>query len=240
MGISFAVPINEAISAAEQLKATGFVSRGRLGVYLADVSKDVAEAAGIPLTNGSLVGRLEKGGPAELAGIQGGDIITKFNSQPFNKSAELRRLVAGVKPGEKIHLGLWRKGSYQTVDVVLGSMEKDNEKDGASTGSREDEAPAKIKNALGIVANDLTEEQKIQFRLSSGAVIAEVDGVSGSAGLLPGDVIVTVNNIDVINAAKFAELTAHLETQKKVLLLVRRGENTQFFTLRPDSTTAEK
>lgn len=238
MGISFAVPINEAISAAEQLKTTGFVSRGRLGVYLADVSKDVAEAAGLPLTNGSVVGRLEKDGPAELAGIHGGDIITKFNNVPFNKSAELRRLVAAVKPGVKINLGLWRNGKYQVVDVVLGSMEAD--KESGATDDKQDETPAKIQNALGIVANDLTAEQKTQFRLSSGVVIAEVDGVSASSGLLPGDVIVTLNNIDVVNAAKFIELTEHLDAQKKVLLLVRRGENTQFFSLRPDSITAEK
>ena len=236
MGISFAVPIDEAIAAAEQLKTTGFVSRGRLGVYLTDVTKDVAEAVGLPLINGSLVGRLEKDGPAELAGIQGGDIITRINNVLINKSADLRRLVAAVKPGTKINLVLWRKGSYQNVDVVLGAMEKEP----VSADAKEQAAPEINQNVLGIVARDLTDELKIQLRIASGVVIAEVGGASAGAGLLAGDIILTLNNIDVTNTAKFAELTAQLDPQKKALLLVRRGDNTQFFALRLDRKTASK
>ena len=236
MGISFAVPINEAIAAAEQLKTSGFVSRGRLGVYLSDVGKDIADAVGPSVANGSLVGRLEKDGPAELAGIQGGDIITKLNNVAVNKSAELRRLVASVKPGTKISLGLWRKGSYQNIDVVLGSMEADK----TTAQVKESEAPAPLQNALGIIANDLSVEQKGQLRLAAGVVIAAVDGVSAGAGLLPGDIILTFNNVDVTTTDQFTALSAQLDTQKKVLLLVRRGENTQFFTLRPDRTTASR
>ena len=228
MGISFAVPINDAIATAEQLQASGHVTRGRLGVYLGDVSKDIAQAVGLPSADGSLVGRIEKDSPAELAGIQGGDIITRFNDSAVKKSADLRRNVAATIPGKQVDLVVWRKGAYQTISVVLAAMEIEKKTADASP------APATLGNILGIAASNLTETQKKQLRLTSGVVLTEVDGVAAHAGLLPGDILLTLNNKEVIDLDKFTALSAQITSSAQVLVLVRRGENAQFFSLHPN------
>jgi len=126
MGISFAVPIDEAMRVSEQLKTTGRVTRGRIGVQIGEVTKDVAESLGLPKANGALVQRVESGGPADKGGIEAGDIIVKFNGAPIEKSSDLPRLVGSTKPGARSTVTVWRKGAARDLNLTIAEMEPDN------------------------------------------------------------------------------------------------------------------
>lgn len=229
MGISFAIPINDAIRVSEQLKAVGRVTRGRLGVYLLDVNKEIAESLGLPRAQGAMVGRTEKGGPAEQAGLLDGDIVLSFNEVQIEKSAELRRLAAATPPGTPSRLTVWRKGAAQEVTLTLAELEQEKE---APAVDRKPQAEPAV-NVLGMAVTNLTDAQKKELRVASGVVINKVEGSAARAGLRPGDRVITANNVDVQDAAQFATLVAQADPQKLVLLLIRRGENSQFLALRP-------
>jgi serine protease Do len=225
MGISFAIPIDEAMRVADQLKATGHVTRGRLGVYLGDVSRELADTLGWPKAQGGLVGRIEKGGPADKAGLLGGDIILKFNGAAVEKSADLRRMAAATRPGAEVKLGIWRKGAAQEISLTLAELEQE-------VARADVEAPDQTENALGLVINDLTTAQKNTLGIATGILIKNADGVAERAGLRTGDIILTINNLDVKSAKQFSALLAKTDPKKPVLLLARREETSQFFTLR--------
>jgi serine protease Do len=231
MGISFAVPIDEAMGTANQLKSTGHITRGRLGVYLGEVNKELAESLGLPSAKGSVIGRVEKDGPAEKAGLTGGDIIIKYNNVAVDKSADLRRLVAATKPGSKVNVVVWRKGAAQTIAVTLAEVEPDKVEVKAQGDTPSDSEIAS--NAFGIDVVNLTDAQKKELQLSGGVLITSVDGATVRPGLHEGDIILTLNNVDVKTVAQFTALAAKTDTKKTIVLLVRRGENAQFVSLKP-------
>ena len=232
MGISFAVPIDEAMATADQLKSAGHVTRGRLGVYLGEVSKELAESLGLPSAKGSVIGRVEKGGPAEMAGLAGGDIIVKFNNVVVDKSADLRRLVAATKPGSNVKLLVWRKGVTQVITVTLAEIELEKQ---AKNEASPAEPEAINANVFGIDLLNITDAQKKELQLSSGVLVTNVDGATVRPGLHEGDIILTLNNVDIKDVAQFTALAAKTDTKKTIVLLVRRGENSQFISLRPMS-----
>jgi serine protease Do len=231
MGISFAVPIDEAMRVSEQLKTTGRVTRGRIGVQIGEVTKDVAESLGLPKANGALVQRVEAGGPADKGGIEAGDIITKFNGAPIEKSSDLPRLVGNTKPGARSTVTVWRKGAARDLNVSIAEMEPDNK-----VAKREEKQakPEQAVNTLGLVVNDLTEAQKKELKLDGGAVVETAEGAAARAGLRPGDLILRINNTDVKDGKQFNALVSKLEPKKTVLLLVRRGDSSQFVTVKPN------
>jgi len=229
MGISFAIPIDEAIRVAEQLKASGHVSRGRIGVYLGDVSKEVAESLGLPKAQGSLVGRIEKGGPADKAGLQGGDIILDFNGVAVQRSAELRRMAADTRPGTKVKVKLWRKGAAQDATLTVAELEPELAK--ATAFKVQEQTP----QLLGLQIENLPPAQKKELGLSTGIVITDADGVAARAGLQPGDIILTLNNQDVTDTKQFAAAVGKADRKKPILLLARRGDISQYITLRPNA-----
>jgi serine protease Do len=229
MGISFAVPIDEAIRVSEQLKTIGRVVRGRIGVQIGEVTKDVAESLGMQRAQGALVARVEPGSPAEKAGVEAGDIITHFNNIVIEKSGDLPRLVGNTKPGTSSTLSVWRKGAKRDLSVTIAEMETD------VVAKKEEKKPKQEQavNALGLVVANLTDAQKRELKLEGGVVIELAEGAAGRAGLQPGDVIVRLNNTDIRDAQQFNGLVAKLEPKKNALLLVRRGESSQFVPLRP-------
>jgi serine protease Do len=228
-GISLAIPIEDAMRIADQLRASGKVTRGRIGVAISDVSKELAESLGLAKGNGALVQRVESGTPAEKAGIKPGDVITKFNGQAIEKSADLSRAVAATKPGSRSTVTVFRTGANKDLSITV--VESDAEK----VARRDDKKPKgdESVNAFGMTVSDLSEAQKSELKLSGGVQVEAVDGAAARAGLRPGDVITQINNTEVSNAKQFNGVVAKLDAKKIAALLVRRGELTQFVTLKP-------
>jgi serine protease Do len=232
MGISFAIPIDEAMRVADQLKSTGKVVRGRIAVSIGEVTKDVSEALGLPHAEGALVSSVEPGGPADKAGIQPGDIILKFNGTPVLVDTDLPRMVGDTKPGTKATVTVWRKGQARDLPITIAEMQ-------AEKVAKADDAPspapkAKPSNKLGVTVRDIPADQKKALKLQTGGVLVDaVDGPAARVGLQKGDIIIRVGDTDIASAKQFDDAVARLDVGKPVAVLVRRGENSQFVTMRP-------
>ena len=236
MGISFAIPIDEAMRVAEQIRTSGRVTRGRIGVGIAEVTKDVAEPLGLPRTAGALVRNVEAGGPADRGGIEVGDIILKFDGRDIQRSTDLPRLVGNTKPGSKVQVSVWRKGAMRELSVVVAEMQPEQQAR-AGNGNRPQPGPgagpAPQSNALGLVVADIPEERKAQLRIKGGVLVESAEGAAGRAGLRAGDVILSLNNQDVTGARQFNEAVAKLDRSRTHIMLVRRGDSAQFVPIRP-------
>ncbi|OEZ97169.1 DegQ family serine endoprotease [Duganella sp. HH101] len=236
-GISFAVPIDEAIRVSEQLKKNGKVTRGRIGVQIGEVSKEVAESLGLKSAQGAEVSLVEPGGPADKAGIKAGDIILKFNGVPVNRSSDLPRLVGGTALASKATVTVWRKGQQLDLPVTVAELEGDKvAKAGKGKGKGGAAEPEAAKaNALGLKVSDLTAEQKKELGVDGGVVVDAAEGVAGRAGVQEGDVLLQLNNIEVKDAKQFNAAVAKLDAKKPSVLLVRRGDVAQFVSVRPSA-----
>lgn len=231
MGISFAIPIDEAMRVVEQLKSSGTVSRGRLGVEMGDLSKEVAESLGLEKLQGALVARVEAGAPAEKAGIQEGDVILKFNGIAIDKRSDLPRIVGATKPGSKVTIGVWRRGAMKEIIAVVGEAESDKAAQKADKKSKKEAGV----NHLGLTVSDLTDAQRRSMPNGLGVAVENVDGAAAVSGLRPGDVILMMNNVDIKDVKQFDALVAKLDHKKPAVVLVRRGESSQFVVIRPTS-----
>ena len=236
-GISFAVPIDEAIRVSEQLKKNGKVTRGRIGVQIGEVSKEVAESLGLKSAQGAEVSLVEPGGPADKAGIKAGDIILKFNGVPVNRSSDLPRLVGGTALASKATVTVWRKGQQLDLPVTVAELEGDKvAKAGKGKGKGGAAEPEAAKaNALGLKVSDLTAEQKKELGVDGGVVVDAAEGVAGRAGVQEGDVLLQLNNIEVKDVKQFNAAVAKLDAKKPSVLLVRRGDVAQFVSVRPSA-----
>lgn len=232
MGISFAIPIDEAMRVAEQLKSTGKVVRGRIAVAIGQVTKDVADSLGLPKAGGALVSSVEPGGPADKAGIQPGDIILKFNGTPVDAETDLPRMVGDAKPGTKATVTIWRKGRTSELPITVAETPTDKT---AKAAERQAPRPkARPRNPLGVAVGDLSPEQQKALKLPRGGVeVQAVEGPAARVGLQKGDIILRVGDTDIVSAKEFEQVVAHLDPQKPVAVLVRRGDNTQFVPMHP-------
>ena len=238
MGISFAIPIDEAMRVAEQLKTSGKVTRGRIAVAISEVTKDVADSLGLPKARGAMVSSVEPGGPADKAGVQAGDIILKFNNKPVENATDLPRMVGDTKPGNRATLTIWRKGQTRDLPVTIAEMQPDklNKPD-----ARKTPAPrVRAANALGIAVSDIPADQMKALKLRNGVQVEAVEGPAARVGLQKGDIISRVGDTDIVSAKQFDEVMQHLDPKKMVAVLVRRGDNTQFIPLRPRAVPAQK
>ncbi|QPF72761.1 DegQ family serine endoprotease [Roseateles sp. DAIF2] len=226
MGISFAIPIDEAVRVSDQLRASGRVIRGRIGVEPVDVTKDVAEAIGLGKPAGALVRRLVEDSPAEKAGLEGGDVITKFDGKTVDRATDLRRIVAATKPGSKVTMQVFRRGAHKDLSITVAELEDDNPR-------RPAEPAAKPTPTLGLSVVDLSEAQKRELKLRGGVRVEAVEGAAARAGLREGDLILSVDNNEVANAKQFQTMIAKLEKAKLINMLVRRGNAVNFILVRP-------
>ena len=231
-GISFAIPIDEAARVSDQLRSSGRVTRGRIGVQIDQVSKEIAESIGLGKPLGALVRGVESGAPADKAGIEAGDIITKFDGKQIEKSSDLPRLVGNVKPGTKSVVTVFRRGTLKDFPVVIAEVEA--EKAIRKTSAPEPKPPiAGAAQVLGLVVSELPDAQKKELKLKGGVKVDTADGAAGRAGLREGDVIVAVANSEVTSVKEFEAALAKADKSKSVNVLFRRGEWAQYALIRP-------
>ncbi len=231
MGIAFAIPIDEATRVSDQLRASGRVTRGRIGVQIDQVTKDVAEAIGLGKPQGALVRGVESGSPAEKAGVEAGDIIIKFDGKAIEKSTDLPRLVGNVKPGTRSTLTVFRRGSSKDLSVTIGEVEAD--KPVARKDREEKPRTSGAAQALGLVVADLTDAQKKELKLKGGVLVNAATEAAARAGLREGDVILAVANMEVGGVREFEAVLGRLDKGKPINVLFRRGDWAQYAVIRP-------
>ncbi len=230
MGLSFAIPINVAIDIADQLKTDGRVKRGRIGVVIQEVTAELAESFGLDAPRGALVNRVEKGGPAQKAGIEVSDVILKFASEDVESSNDLPRIVGQTKPGSIVEVELWRDGKLKTLTIKVGEIPAD-ENASAKSNSQKERAKNEVPE-LGLVVSDLTSQQLKQQELQSGIRIDKVSGVGQKAGLRSGDVILALNNDDVESVEQFVKLMDQYSEARSIALLIHRGGGSLYVPIR--------
>ena len=231
-GISFAIPIDEAARVSDQLRTTGKVTRGRIGVQIDQVSKEVAESIGLGKPQGALVRGVEAGAPADKAGIEAGDIITKFDGKQIEKSTDLPRLVGNVKPGTKSVVTVFRRGTTRDFSVVVAEIEA--EKPARKASGPEPKPPvAGPAQVLGLAVSDITDAQKKELKIKGGVKVDTVEGAAARAGLREGDVIIAIANTEITNVKEFEAALAKLDKSKAANVLLRRGELAQYVLIRP-------
>jgi len=223
MGVSFSIPIDVAMQVGQQLETTGHVTRGKLGVVIQNVTQGLADSFGLPQPEGALVSSVEKGGPAEHAGVQPGDVILKLNGQVLKDSTELPVQIASIAPGTSVQLEVWRDHATRTVDVKLGAVQ-DNRSASNRGGAHEDGGK------LGLAVRPLTEQEERQGGVKGGLVVERVTGPAAEAGIQPGDVVLAANGAP-INSAD--DLRGAVEKSKgHIALLIQRGDARLFVPVR--------
>lgn len=229
MGISFAIPIDDAMRVAGQLRANGRVIRGRIGVRIGPVTKEVAESIGLGKAAGALVSGVDKDGPADKAGLLPGDIITRVDGKAVERSGDLPRIVGDIKPGSKALLQVFRMGAVRDIAVDVTELGPD----GATQPAQAGPGAAPAKSALGLTVSDLGDAQKKALGVKGGVRVDAVDGAAARAGLRQGDVLLSIANTAITDARQFAALAEKAEKSTLVSVLVRRGEWVNYLVIRP-------
>ncbi len=233
MGLSFAIPIDVAMQVADQLRSTGKVVRGRIGVTIQELTRELAESFGLSKPNGALVSSVEKNAPADKAGIEASDVILKFDGKPVESSNDLPRIVAATKPGSKVTVELWRKGASRQVTVVVGQMPEEGSMVAPAT-NQDGNLTEKIPR-LGIAVSELSKEQLQELDVTGGLVVENVEGSAArAAGLQEGDVLLAIGNVQIRSIAQFNEFLKQIAKGRNVALLVRRGESVLYVAIRLD------
>ena len=237
MGLSFAIPIDVAMDVSTQLKSAGRVQRGRIGVVIQEVSKELADSFGLGKPTGALVNGVEKGGPAEKAGVETGDIILRFDGKQVAASSDLPRIVGSTKPGSKVPMQVWRKGQTRDVSVTVGEIPDD--RIAAARGTKPGAPKAEVAaNRLGLVVSDLGEDKRRDMRLPGGVVVDEVR-TAPRADIRQGDVILSLTakgaTTELKSAKQFNDLLSALDKGTTMTLQIRRGEANIFATIRGET-----
>jgi serine protease Do len=224
MGISFAIPIAEAMEVREQLIKTGHVVRGRIGVVVQDVDASLANSFKLDRPRGALVAAVEEGGPAEQGGVKPGDVVLEIDGKPIEQSNQLSNAVAKTRPGSDTELTVWRGGKQRELTVKVATLaDPDQQQAQVKPTSREAE------NArLGLVVRALTDDERERVGTDGSVVVADVRGSAARAGIQPGDIILAVNSQSVRSVQELRSAAGKLRNGESAALLVERA-GTQIF-----------
>ena len=231
MGLSFAIPADVAMDVVEQLKVSGSVQRGWLGVVVQEINKDLAESFGLPKPAGVLVAQIMPGGPADEGGLEVGDVILEFDGKEINMSSDLPHAVGRVRPGTEAKLVVMRDKKRRTIELKVGALPED---DAVAASSEPAEAvPSAASNRLGVVVAELTDQQREALDISVGIAVREVrQGPAAMVGLRPGDVVTSLDNQQIESVKQFEQLTEKLPTNRSVSMRVIRQGRASYITFR--------
>jgi len=231
MGISFAIPIDEAMRVADQLRTNGKMTRGRIGVALGELTKEIAESLGLGKPRGAYVRNVEPGGPAAAGGIESGDVILSFNGRDIGKSTDLPRVVGETKPSTTASVQVWRKGATKDLTVTVADTEagqaavkkSDNSGSGGSSA-----------NSLGVVVSEPSDAKRKELNIRGGVEVTGLgDGPLVRAGVRSGDVIIRIADADITGVKQFESLVKSLDANKTIPVFIRQADSTMIIPMRP-------
>ncbi|WP_454754570.1 trypsin-like peptidase domain-containing protein [Cupriavidus necator] len=222
-GLSFAIPINPAMRIAGELIASGQVMRGRLGVGVQDVDRDLAQAFGLPVVAGALVGFVEPGGPAAQAGVKVGDVVTRVGNVHIEDTMTLAMAINDLPPSRMIGLRLIRRGVQHAVTVVIGALPT------LAYPAKFIEPDTGVAKRPDLMVRGLAESEAYAIGIEGGVLVEQARGAARRAGILPGDVILAVNDIAVASAPQLHSAMAAMSG--KAALLVLRGDVRAFIPI---------
>ncbi len=233
MGLSFSIPIDVAMDVVNQLRSNGKVTRGRIGVSIQEVTRELADSFGLPKPAGALISGVEKGGPADKAGVRPSDVILKFDGKIVSSSADLPRIVAVTKPGNKVSLQLWRKGNTMDTSLVVGEIQDEGVV--AQRGSRSSaEGGSESETRLGVIVSELNDQQKAELQVEGGLIIEDMKGPAARSQLQRGDVILAIGNAEIHSFDQFNTVLKKVPRGRNIALLVRRSEGTVYVSIKLD------
>lgn len=237
MGLSFAIPIEDAMDVVDQLKTSGYVSRGWLGVYIQEVTRELAESFGMEKPTGALVAKILPESPAQDTDLQVGDIILSYNNKEVKNSASLPPLVGRTRVGETVKLKIMRNGKTKTVKLEIGQL-PDKDQSLVNKVTPEEEVEDSV---FGLVLRPLTEEEMDSLELENNGllVLDAQNGVAKSAGIRKGDVIQMINGEPLESVKAFTKLMESLPEGKYISILVQRSHGPEFLAMRIPEKTKE-
>lgn len=233
IGLSFAIPVSVVINVVEQLKESGKVTRGWLGVTIQDVDKNLAESFGLDKPKGALIAQLMEGGPAEKGGLQAGDIIVRFDGTDILRSADLPHVVGLIRPGSRVKVGIVRDRKKMTLEMAVGGLGADEEPSLATTEAGDDDDDG---GRVGLVVEEINDQLQSRWGISGGVGVAEVLAGSAAevAGIRRGDVITLIAGAPITSLESYRRAVAQLKSGESVpVRLIRRGAPL-FIGLKPD------
>ena len=230
MGLSFAIPIDVAVDVSNQLRTSGRVRRGRIGVVIQDVTKELAQSFGLRVPEGALVNSVESGSPGEKAGLAASDIILAFDGKPVATSGDLPRVVGATKPGSRVPVQIWRKGKTRKLSVLVGEIPDERVEKLALRKPVVPEAAPPAATMLGMTLAELPEA--LRAATSVGVLVEDAQGAAARAGIRRGDILIAINDQDVKSADQFAALVKGYEKGRSIALLIQRGGSSTYIPLK--------
>ena len=228
VGLSFSIPIDVAIDISNQLKTSGKITRGWLGIAIQELTKELAESFGMKNTNGALIAGVEKNGPADKGGLEAGDVITKFDNKSIVSSSDLPRAVGATKPGKVAAVEILRKGAAKNLNIGVGEMPTD-----PSEAAAPSKAPAKAEaNKIGLTLKELTPQQKKKLNGKNGLLVVDSVGAAAQAGIRRGDVILGLNNNETQSVEQFNKQINGVAAGKTIAVLVQRADSTLYVPIK--------